>query len=197
MRKFNIYSTVIIGLLISACSGKAPKEINQVDGYFNLKALLDDSINEIVRAEATLEKQLTNNGQEETIRIDPDSVSGWERQFKLFYEADINKPGFTGAYFQEELPIINGISKKIYTAKSKKHPVQIMECTYEGDLLKEVRLSVREENAIYNATKEMNLFLNTNKIISGFSIQGKESMKMKKEMDYQVKGTVIFKSELE
>lgn len=191
MRKNKYLTALLCLLIISACNNKTPEQVTITKGYFNLGEILDNSIDKLVEDNATLEKLLITGEKKETIIVNPDSVDGWKRQLKLFYEADINKPGFSGAYFEEEMPTINGASKKIYTAKNKKHAVQVMECTYKDASLKEIRLLVKESNAIYDATKEMNLFFNGESTLISFNIDGGESMRLKKEMNYKIQATIL------
>lgn len=178
-----------------ACTNK-PNELQaEVDVYFNLTALLDQQIEQLIAGNAQLEKFLTSGDDQETVTITPDSL-GWERQLKLFYEADINKVGFTDEYFEEELPAINGTFKRIFSAKNQKHPVRVMECIYENNGLKEIRLLVEENNSIYNTSKEMNLYFEKETLI-GFNIKGGEAMTLKKDLNYSIQGTVVYQSKPE
>ena len=183
----------LLTLSLAALVACTPKPVEQkvaVDVHFDLSGLLDEQIEQLLAANAQLEKFLTSGEDKETITITPDSL-GWARQLRLFYEADINKPGFKGDYFEEELPAINGASKTIFSAKNQKHPVQVMECIYEEGRLKEIRVLVKETNTIYNATKEMNLYFDEGEKLVGFNIQGGESMTLKKDLDYSIQGTVV------
>lgn len=190
----------LLALSLSVLMACTPKPIEQkadVDVYFALSTLLDHQIGQLTTANAKLEKHLTSGESQETITIAPDSVDGWKRQLRLFYEADINKVGFTGEYFEEELPAINGTSRKIFSVKNQKHPVQVMECIYEESRLKEVRLLVKETNTIYNATKEMSLYFDENENLVGFNIQGGESMALKKDLNYSIRATIVYQSKPE
>lgn len=179
---------LLISSLVS-CSSRREETGEIVTSYFDIKSLLDTELAQLTAQGASLEKMLKTGGQEERLTISPDSTS-WQEQFKLFYEADINKPGFVGEYFEEELPAINEISKVIYTSKSQRHPVQVMECFYEGGKLTKVRLLVSEINAIYTVSKEMSLYFDETGITS-FDIKGEESMRLKKDLNYLIQGTIV------
>ncbi|OEK06976.1 hypothetical protein [Roseivirga misakiensis] len=179
-------------LVIVACSGERSKISTGDSDYFDLASLLNDQIKYLTQTDAKLQKELTAQGANETLTIDPDSVKGWERQLKLFFEADINKIGYDGEYYQEQLPVINGLSKKIFAAKNQKHPVKVLECTYEGENLKEVRVSIKESNTVYEMTKEMSLHFNAEEHLIGFNIKGGESMAVKEDLNYSIVGTILY-----
>ena len=179
---------LLISSLVS-CSSEREQAGAINTPYFDIKGLLDKELSLLADQGASLEKLLNTGGQEELLTITPDSV-GWNEQFKLFYEADINKPGFVGEYFEEELPTINEVSKVIFTSKSQKNPVQVVECFYENEALTKVRLLVSEVNTVYTVTKELSLYLNENGITS-FDIKGEESMRFKKDLNYMIQGTVV------
>lgn len=189
-------SLLVITILFS-CSPKGKENNVASDAYFDLTELLDAKVDQILQDGASLEKLLTSGEKTETVTIAPQDTDTWKSQLRLFYDSDINKPGFVGAYFKEEFPAIVETSKVIYTAKSQKYPVQVMEYIYEQEELREVRLLVQERNAIYNMTKEMNLYFDTQARLSGFQIKGDESMRLKKALDYSIQGTIIYSSESE
>lgn len=182
--------------MLMACTTRPTEQKAEVDVYFNLSQLLNHQIENLTAVNAKLEKQLTSGEAKETITITPDSL-GWTRQLRLFYEADINKIGFRDEYFEEELPAIDGTSRKIYSVKNQKHPVQVMECIYDGNQLKEVRLLVKETNTIYNATKEMSLYFDKQTNLVSFNILGGEAMALKKNLSYSIQGKIVYESKPE
>jgi len=192
MKKSKFLFSILIICTLAACTVENDKTKVEVDAYFNLGALLNEKIEYLASANAKLQKELTSQGASELLTIDPDSVAGWKRQFNLFYEADINKLGYVGDYFEEEIPAINGISKKIYSTKTQKNPVKVMEYIYEESSLKEIRISVKESNAIYEVIKEMKLHFNKEEKLIGFDITGGESMTVKEDLNYAIIGTIIY-----
>lgn len=189
MTKLQKFLFILLISSLASCSSGREETVGLSTTYFDLKTLLDIELTQLTAQGASLEKLLNTGGQEERLTISPDSA-GWHEQLKLFYEADINKVGFIGEYFEEELPAINEVSKMIYTSKSQKHPVQVMECFYENETLTKVRLLVSEVNAIYTVTKEMSLYFDETGITS-FDIKGEESMRLKKDLNYMIQGTIV------
>lgn len=189
MSRFSKVLMLLAAGILASCTSSKNEGGPIANSYFDLGTLLKSELAQLIEEGASLEKVLITDGKEERLNIVPDS-SGWHDQLKLFYEADINKPGFIGEYFEEEMPAINDVSKVIYTSKSRKHPVQVMECFYQNGSLTEVRLLVKELNAIYNVTKELSLYFNESGITS-FDIKGEESMRLKKDLNYQIQGTIV------
>lgn len=188
---------LLILVLLFSCGTEENKERTSLESYFDLTELLDEKVDQIVEDNASLEKLLTSGDKTERLTIEPGDTSAWKSQLRLFYDSDINKPGYIGAYFAEELPALNQTSKVIYTAKSQKYPVRVIECIYEQQGLREVRLLVKESNTIYDMTKEMNLYFDAQNRLSGFRIKGDESMQLKKALDYSIEGTIVYSSESE
>ncbi|MFY0591565.1 hypothetical protein [Roseivirga sp.] len=192
MNRIKLFFTFALIGTISACTGEGTNTSVGESSYFDLQTLLDSQVEYLTSSEAKLKKELTAQGAKENLTIDPDSVQGWKRQLKLFYEANINKKGFEGEYFEEHLPVINGLSKSIFTAKTQKNPVKVLECTYENDTLKEIRVSVKESNTVYEVSKEMTLHFNSEQHLVGFDIKGGETMAVKKDLNYSIVGTIIY-----
>ncbi len=190
MTKTDKIISVLLVFILVGCGSRLEETVGGINtSYFDLKTLLDNELDQLVSNGASLEKHLIADGKEERLTIDLDSA-GWHEQFKLFYEADINKPGFVGEYFQEELPAFNGVSKVIYSSKNQKNPVQVMECFYEAGVLQEVRLLVKEINSVYSVTKNLSLYFEGS-ALSRFDIKGEESMRLKKDLNYQIEGTIL------
>ncbi len=187
--RYKVIPVLLFFILVGCGSRLDVTEEGINTSYFDLKTLLDEELEQLVLNGASLEKRLTSDGKEDRLTISLDSA-GWHEQFKLFYEADINKPGFVGEYFEEELPAFNGVSKVIYSTKNQKNPVQVMECFYADGVLQEVRLIVKEINSVYAVTKNLSLYFEASRLAS-FDIKGEESMRLKKDLNYQIQGTIV------
>lgn len=189
MKRLPIALLIVVIAMISSCSSQLKEGADESNSYFDLGDLLDKEIEMLTDQGASLEKLLQTNEKEETLTLSPDSAE-WHAQFMLFYEADINKPGFIGEYFEEEIPPMNGVSKVIYTSKSQRHPVQVMECFYENGSMTKIRLLVKEVNAIYGVTKELSLYFDNGRLAS-FDIKGEESMRLKRDLNYKIQGAIV------
>ena len=181
-------------LLLGACSGSGGKAV-KIDKYFDLVSLLDQQAELLYHSGARLEKVLVANGKEDKMMVRPDSVGQLKAEFKLFYEADINKLGLDDAYYEEELPGINGNRKVINTAKKKTPNVRLIEYDYEQDQLRHIRILVQDKNDIYNLEKEMLLNfeqVDGRELLTSYSINGKQDMVMKSELEFSLSGKVLF-----
>ncbi len=181
-------------LLLFGCGQANNSETQDTTGYFGIASLLDEQVGALLRMNAGLEKSVTSGGTAETLELSPKDSAEWRSQLQLFFDADISRPGYTGAYFVEELPAISSLSKTIYTARKKQNFVRVMECTYERDLLKEVRLELSKNNEVFKLDQELFLYFNLESgesRLSSFSISGDEKMRLKEGLSFDVKGTIV------
>ena len=180
-------------LMLGACDGSGAKAV-KIDKYFDLVSLLDQQAELLYNSGARLEKVLVANGKEDKMMVRPDSLGQLKAELKLFYEADINKLGLDDAYYEEELPGINGSRKVINTAKKKAPNVRLIEYDYEQDQLRHIRILVQDKNDIYNLEKEMLLNfeqVNGRELLTSYSINGKQDMVMKSELEFSLSGKVL------
>ena len=191
IKKSSIYIFIIV---LCACSNTENNSDNITKRYFSIAQLLDEQVEILINLEAGLEKLVSSDTTTETLELNPSDSLEWKSQLRLFYDADISKPGNSGAYFVEELPAIGSLSKTIYTARKKKSFVRVMECTYKGELLNEVRLELAKQNEVFTLNQELFLYFNTEtdqSRLSSFSITGNEAMMLKDEMSFDIKATVV------
>ena len=182
-------------LLVLGCNPQEQTSKGNTSSYVGIAEILDEQVGTLLASSAGLEKQVTSNGTKEILEVTLEDSAAWKSQLQLFYDADISRPGYTGAYFVEELPASSGSSKKIYTARKKKRFVRVMECTYQGDLLQEVRLELTKRNEVFSLDQELFLFFTTESgksRLSSFSIEGQEQMKLKQGLSFSVVGTIVW-----
>ncbi|GEM_PF-2746883 len=162
--------------------------------YFSVAELLSEQIGLLISLEAQLEKRVISGETTELLELEPKDSAAWKSQLQLFFDADISRPGYAGDYDIEQLPAIGNISKTTYTALKKKNFVRVMECSFEGELLKEIRLELSKKNEVFQLNQELFLFFNTEtgvSRLSSFSITGDEDMQLKSPLDFDVKATVV------
>lgn len=191
-----IKKTPLLCLVLLMLSCNQQEKANGAEGstYFSVASLLNEQVGLLLSLDAALEKQVTSDGETETIELSPKDSAEWKSQLQLFFDADISRPGYTGAYFVEELPAISSLSKTIYTAKKKQNFVRVMECTYQEGSLKEVRLELSKKNEVFNLNQELFLYFNLDtgeSRLSSFSIKGDEKMKLKQGLSFDVNGTIV------
>ena len=183
-------------LLTGACGVPRAKSV-KTDKYFDLAGLLDRQAALWYASGARLEKVLVADGKEEKTLISPDSVGQLKAELKLFYEADINKPGLDDAYDEKTLPGANGSHSVINTAKKKAPRVRLIEYDYEQHQLRRIRILVQNKNNIYDLQKEMLLHfeqIDGRERLTSYSIIGRQGMLMKPELRFSLSGSALFTS---
>lgn len=182
--------------LVIACTGCDVNEKSEpirTGVYFDLVELLDHQAQLLAEMKPTFSKQLTVNGETETVQLELDSVSQWKAQLALFYQADINRLGLETAYITEELTLGENKKKIIDQAKGAKTTVRLIEYNYLDDQLSNIRILVRENNSVYEFDKELNLnFISEAGVnrISDFSIIGNQNMLLKSDLSYSLKAVI-------
>ena len=191
----SLIACCLLALFVTGACDSTGREAVRIDKYFDLVSLLDDQAELLYSSGARLEKLLVANGEEETMLVRPDSAAQLKAEWRLFYEADINKLGLGDAYFVEELPGINDSRKVINTAKKKAPNVRMIEYDYEQDRLRHIRIVVEDKNDIYDFRKELLLnfdWLDGRETLTSYSIKGKQDMVMKSELDFSLDGKILF-----
>ncbi|MFT6969524.1 MAG: hypothetical protein ACJAXX_000081 [Roseivirga sp.] len=179
--------------LCYACESDQKSEPIRTGIYFDLVALLDQQVTLLEKQKPKLTKQLMVNGESETIIMDLDSASQWKEQLALFYQADINKLGLEEAYLTEELQTGENRKKIIDQAITAKALVRLIEYNYSNNELENIRILIKDENAVYEFDKELNLNfgkLDNVTIVSSFSISGNQDMLLKGALNYSVKAKI-------
>lgn len=183
---------VIISAFLLGCNIRPESTIDSVN-YFNIGELLNSEIAFLLKQNASLEKEVISNGESDVFQVSPNSQEEWESQFSLFLEANIDKPGLRDAYHEEELSPLDGVSSKIYSAKSKKNFVQTFELLYNNNTLKQINIRTQEENVIYTNNRTLRLFFDEQgEHILGFDVKGDEDMRLKDAMNIDIQAVITF-----
>ena len=187
------FGIVLISLIIFFGCDTKPENIGADETYFNLEEILIKEIEYLLQENAGIEKAVISNNVEERIESQPSSKDEWQSQLALFIDANIAKPGLRGAYHEESLTTMNGVSKTIYSAKNNKLTVQTFECLYQNEVLTQIGISMIEKNSIFTSTKDLTLYFNpTGEHILGFDVKGKEKMQLKEELHFEIKAVIIY-----
>lgn len=188
IKKSPLILILCLGLL--SCNVRPEQDSNARQSYFNLESFLDEQIEMLLTQDAGVEKNLESNGRKDEITIEVNSIDKWKEQLSLFYEANIDQPGYQGAF---EIDSLNseGLIKVLYEAKDEKTPVQRFECNYQDEELVEIHIDFIEENLVYNDRKTLSLFMQGERLV-GYSIQGNEEMHLKEDLIYSVEAVITY-----
>lgn len=189
-----ILALVYLVLFSFACTPEQAKEKAKIDEYFDLEGTLDLVVDDLLATGASLQKKITVDGQTETTIFELATEADWKRQFELFYEADINKVGMSGAYQMESLQAFDGIEKHIYSAVKGSAFVKSIECAYRDGKLFTIRIIASEKNFVYGTNKEYILYFNhfNKKLrLDHYAIKSDEQMLLKGGLNVEVIAEVI------
>lgn len=185
---------VMITVLTVSCSTETAIENARISEYFDLKGTLDTVVDDLLASGAQLSKRTTMNGQVENVTLELNSKEDWERQFELFYEADINKVGMSGLYEQETLQAFDGIEKQLYSATKSSAFVNSIECAYRDGKLFTIRILASDKNFVYGAEREYVLHFNHFKStmrLNHYTINSSEEMLFKGDLEIEVLAEVV------
>ena len=84
---------VFIFVLFSACQGSS--EAGRIQKYFDSKSWLEQLITDLKAANPLVEKTWTYDGKTEKKQV---SEIDWDKELKLFLDADLNKSSFVMSY---------------------------------------------------------------------------------------------------
>lgn len=191
MRRFLFLIPV---LFLFGCDVEQKKEEAKISEYFDLSGTLDQMVNDLIAQKAKLEKTIVLNGEKEEVLVTPADTAHWKRELELFYDADINKLGLSGAYQTENLEAFDGIKKVIHTAINKGAYVNFMECAYRDGKLFTVRISASDKNMVYSTKHEYTLYFNHFKkklALNHYAIKVEEQMLLKSDMSSEVTVRVV------
>lgn len=182
---------IFCGALLG-CNIQKENSANAVS-YFNIEELLNREIQYLLEKNAGLEKTLTSNGETESIQMKLQNKEEWESQFSLFFETNIDKPGLSGAYHEEDLSTLDGVSSKIYSAVSGKSFVQTFELLYNNQVLRQINIQTQEKNEVFKNGRNLKLlFDNEGQHIIGFDVSGDENMRLKENMNFEVQAVITY-----
>lgn len=181
-------------LIFLACSTEKAQESTKIAEYFDLSGTLDSVVNDLLASGASLRKTTEINDEKETVELNLTTEEDWKRQLELFYEADINKVGLSGAYQTETLQAFDGIEKRIYSSIKSSSFVKNIECTFRDGKLFSIRILASDKNLVYGSNLEYILHFNHFKskmMLDHYSIKADEKMLFKGPLNLQVIADVI------
>jgi len=179
-------------VIILSCNIR-PENAETAASYFNIEELLNREINYLLSQNAGLEKSLVSNGESELVQLKPKSKEEWKEQLSLFFDANIDKPGFKDAYFEERLSPLSGMSKTIYSARTSKTPVQTFECLYTNDILTQINIELVEKNIVFSNLRSLKLYFDPKgEHIIGFDVTGNENMQLKEKMQFSIQAVITY-----
>ena len=177
----NLKNSFFLFLTLIFCFNLTAQE-SETKKYFDLKSFIEEQVESLEKSKPTVEKKTLHNTEKEskkTNKID------WQKELRLFADADINKPILKQAYTVTENP-----QSIDYQAINTNLKVRNIHIEKENDLVKKLTIHYKESNHLFEIEKKLSLDLNKNNI-TNYQIEIIQEIIFKDKDHYQVSGKII------
>ncbi len=180
----NIFLTAALLITLIGCD-QLPSEPQTLHAYFDMDSLLNAQITALTEQNVTLKKSVRKDGEEETKNFELDSA-GWEKEFEILRDFNINLPRNVGAYNA----VKNG-ETIVYKPTGKQDlPVQQFQLKYQNGQLASLSSEFIESKYIYSTDRNINLTFE-NGLLKKYQIKGTQNMIILGAVEYQILGSII------
>lgn len=135
--------TIITLSGLTACEPPNQTTNGNAQPYFDLKGFVQKQIAVLAKQQPSVKKQVRNDSKKATKTL---KVKDWEKELRMFANADINKSALIGTYEVSK----NGNTIK-YTAKEEKNSVKemVVELGENEKVATSVKITVGGDNALF------------------------------------------------
>jgi hypothetical protein len=137
--------------------------------YFDTEYLIDSIVQNIAQKKFILTKTVTIQQEKQELQFNADQID-WQKELKLFAEANINKTTFVGKY-----EVIESKDSVIYIAKDSSLSVKKTIIVTENSKLKVVIIKQKSSNFFYTTNRLLQLNFENNQM-SSYQIQGSQKL---------------------
>jgi hypothetical protein len=163
--------------------------------YFDLDSLVNQQVQQLVNARATLRKVARVGDAKDERQWQPDSAQ-WAREFEVFRQLDwMNRPGFKDGYtIKTEPDTHSNLQVDVYTA-TRPSPVLWLKIYYLGHRsnIRKVEARYRESNALFVSERALVWELETldrQPMLTHYRMEGYQKMIANDSVVYQIEGTI-------
>ncbi len=183
MRQLSI--VIIASVMLGSCS-KDPTEIYFDDQryYYDLPKCMAYQMDALQSMGKHVRKKLTKDGQSQTIER---GDVNWREELELFFESDINRPAWRGA-FKADTVKLEQMMVITYSTENPEIPVKSVVVTLDRESRQCLRLTIDRgtENFLYSSTQK--LFFTPGE---GYIIKGHLKVPFIFESEFSVESTFI------
>ncbi|OJJ21145.1 hypothetical protein BKI52_11290 [marine bacterium AO1-C] len=184
-----ISGTLLVFILgLAACEN--PNQTNNASKtYFDLRGFMQTQITYLKKNNPKVKKTILNEGKPMTKDV---TIKDWEKELRMFVNADINKAALIGTYTTKK----NGNSVT-YTSKESKNTVQSMTVALDDSKkqAKSIVIVAGNENLLFSSGTQLKLYckkaVNDQYSIAGYEIKGFQKIIMREKRPYEIKVTVL------
>lgn len=189
---------IFLSLLALAGCGEGPAADPAAPGsprlpgaYFDVRGQLDQQVQRLTAARAAVRKQVhLRNAPPETVAL---SAVKWADELQLFYQADINKTAWRGAFGVTQKPTPGGQFQDVYTRRPGFEGVPVTRLAVTrtpGGQPLVLTADVRQQNLLFFSGKQLRLTFGPTGQLSAYDVQGQQKLLFFDTLRYQTHAVV-------
>lgn len=160
------------------------ESVRELKVYFDLDSLLDAQVRLLAMTNATLTKKVVMDSREEVREEHPDTT-GWQEEFVILRDFDLNKSHYVGSYHREEAENV----VKYVLNEDMDAPVKSLDLRLRNGRLQQIRSNYFEDKSIYQHRRNLELNFKGD-YLESYSISGFQKMILKDTVKYSISGKV-------
>ncbi len=166
-----------IVLLEVACTSQDAKVVGP---YINTKQFFESEIQRLTIRKIGIEKQLSFDGKQQSINT---NAINWKKELDAFLAIDLQKNSYKNRFDIDTLVENDTLYQVRYTANDPK--LDLRSCIFwmykSSQKIKGMEAIFNDRNSLYQSGKTLYYDIN-----SGYSITGKQAVKLGNEIDYEI-----------
>jgi hypothetical protein len=185
-----IYNFILISFCLIQLNGCVSHQNDEnTNIYFNINQFLNQQIKALNTQKPSVQKTVISDTKTETNKL---IIKDWQKELKMFAEADINKSIFKGSYTLDESQ--NGSNlQKTYKARKPSLKTKSISIWYSStQKVQKIEIDYAESNFLFGSDKKLILECDPqSQTIQKYSIKGHQSNLFGSKSHYEVKGEIL------
>ena len=164
-----------------------------------MDSLISSQIDQLIVLKPEVEKNAFLDSATERKLLQLDSL-GWEKELKIFREANIDKPAYYGSYnmlIQEHDTFSNLLYDEYKATDSEKLTVKSLRVYYleSKSSLKKVEILMKDKNELFESQRELLMIFDERNglpLLSSYEVMGSQKLKLNKSVNYEMIGNLTY-----
>ncbi len=188
-----VFLGVISVMLMVSCNRE---NLKYDKSYFDFDSLVNNQVQLITLAKASLSKKTFLNGKQDSATLLPDTTH-WKHELDAFQQLDvINKPLFKGNYqSKDQEDDHSNLLVRSLTTKMKSPVPEVKFFYQDGSKLKRIESVFYESNVLYSTSRKLTLEFEEQRgtaMISKYSVQGFQKMILSDSVRFLIEGKLQY-----
>ena len=181
-------------ILLFSCN---QKNLKYDKPYFDFDSLVNNQVQQIASAKASLIKKTFLKGKRDSTILLPDTAQ-WKHELDAFQELDIiNKPLFKGNYqSKDQEDDHSNLLVRSFVTKMKSPVPEIKFFYQDGNMkLKRIESVFNESNVLYSTSRKLTLEFEEQQgsaMISKYKVQGLQKMILSDSVAFSIEGKLLY-----